>query len=338
MSAASHSVVRPLPLRARRFAAGAAVVGFVAAAIALVGVVPGCGGSSPDYYCDATGCFQCDGFGCAAVTPPTPDSCQRAGDKACKVGFLCTDRGCLASCKDDSACEKGFVCNKASGLCASPTGPDPKPLVCAVAADCGASGFDCVDGACVVVPACTGVGCSCKYSSECGDGRVCANGACADACDATTPCATGFKCDANGVCQRSAAAVCGPNAGNAACASGQHCVDGQCAAGCSADAPCLGADGKADPQQQCLGGACVPDPHPVTNCSADTQCKSGSQKCLDGFCRYTCTTSDMCKSIDSRIGTCAKDGVCRSDSEANAQCLAQSDCTSGKSCIDGQCK
>jgi hypothetical protein len=334
MSAASRSAVRPLSTRSRRLAAGATVAGLFAAALSLVAIVPGCGGSSSDYYCDEKGCYQCDGFGCATVDPPIPTSCSRAGDAVCTGGEVCTDEGCLVPCTSDAACAKGFICKK--GFCAAPTAKDPSKLVCGVAADCGA-GYDCIDGACVAIPACSGVGCVCKYSSECGDGRVCANGQCAEACSTSKPCATGFTCDANGICQRSAKPVCGAAAGGALCASGQHCVDGQCAAGCAVDGDCLGADGKPDDQQRCVGGACQPDPHPATNCTPTTAC-GANQQCLDGFCRYSCASDDDCLKIDTRIGTCAADKVCRSAAEAAAKCTAQADCGAGKSCIDGQCK
>lgn len=334
MSAASRSAVRSLQPRARRFVAGTAVAGFFAATAALVALVPGCGGGSSDYYCDATGCYECDGFGCASVDPPLPTTCSKAGDAVCPSGEVCTDQGCMLPCKADASCARGLVCKQ--GFCAAPTAKDPTKLVCGVSADCGASGFDCVDGACVAIPACSGVGCVCKYSSECGDGRVCANGQCVESCSATAPCATGFTCDANGLCQRSATPVCGAAAGGATCASGQRCVDGQCAAGCAADAECLGADGKPDAQQRCVGGACVPNPRPPT-CNGAAQCGT-NQQCIEGFCRYSCAVNDDCLAIDTRIGTCAKDKVCRSATEANAECTAQADCASGKSCVDGKCK
>ncbi len=335
MSAAPNFARNPLPIRVRRLAAGAAVAGLAMASVLTAAFAPGCGGSNAaDYYCDATGCYQCDGFGCSTVTPPTPTPCTKAGDTVCTDGTVCTDQGCLLACAQDAVCAKGFTCR--SGFCEAPTATTPKPLVCAVATDCGASGYDCVAGSCVAVPACTGVGCTCKYTSECGTGRVCANGACVEACDASTPCATGFNCNADGVCVRASKAVCGVDANGATCPSGQQCVDGQCAAGCTSGSQCLGADGQPDPQQQCLGGACVPNTHPITKCNGNAQC-AANQTCLDGFCRYTCTTDNQCKSIDARIGTCAKDGVCRSSAEASAQCTAQADCASGQSCINGQC-
>lgn len=54
------------------------------------------------------------------------------------------------------------------------------------------------------------------------------------------------------------------------------------------------------------------------NCTTDDQCGGTTatpKKCLGGFCKYTCTTDDYCRTIDSRIGHCADDGVCRSPDE-----------------------
>jgi hypothetical protein len=334
MSAASRTAVRPLTPRARRLAAGAALAGLLGFGALFVAFVPGCGGASPDYYCDSTGCYSCDAFGCSTVTPPAATKCARAGDLACVAPQVCTDQGCAAPCTSDASCDQGLVCK--DGYCAAPTSTPPKALVCTLASDCGA-GFDCVDGTCVAAPACTHAGCSCKYSSECGTGRVCADGLCADACNASTPCAAGYTCSDKGICVLDATPKCGAAANGVACPSGQHCVDGQCATGCSDAAPCLGADGKADPQQQCVAGACVPNPHPATNCNGNAQCSS-TQQCIDGFCKYTCTSNTQCMSIDSRIPNCASDGVCRSDADVNAKCTAQSDCASGKSCVDGTCR
>ena len=90
----------------------------------------------------------------------------------------------------------------------------------------------------------------------------------------------------------------------------------------------------------CDQGACVVDTRPqAPNCGGDVDC-SGTppRKCVGGYCRYTCDSDQYCKTIDNRIGFCAKDGVCRTQQEALASCVDASGCTPGQSCIDNQCK
>jgi hypothetical protein len=118
-----------------------------------------------------------------------------------------------------------------------------------------------------------------------------------------------------------------------------QCVGGACVQACTADPEC--GTGKF-----CDQGACVLDTRPKPNCTDDSQCGGTAatpKKCLAGFCKYSCTSTDAtgdqyCRTIDNRIGFCAKDLVCRTAAEANAQCVATSDCTGGKTCVDNQCR
>ena len=313
----------------------------VAAAMVLFGglsLAPGCSGATSEYRCDDTGCFDCDGYGCKPVPTPTIDPCGIPGDPICDKA-VCTDLGCLAPCKVDGECEKGLVCK--AGLCTPPTITSAKPLVCGSAKDCEklGAGALCIDGACVAAPPCEGASCACKYSSDCGEGRVCVDSKCATACDPSKPCSTGFECSEKGFCVEGGKPTCGPAAGGAACPTGQRCVDGRCSAGCASDAQCLGADGKPDAAQRCVGGACVPDPRTDPKCAGDAQCAAGTQKCVDGFCKYTCASDDACKAIDSRIGACSPtEKVCRAPEELAAKCTSKADCAAGTSCVGGQCK
>jgi hypothetical protein len=111
-------------------------------------------------------------------------------------------------------------------------------------------------------------------------------------------------------------------------------VGGACVKACVGDTECGGG-------KYCNQGACVPDTRPQPNCTADDQCGGTAatpKKCVSGFCKYTCTTDQYCRTIDSRIGYCAKDNVCRTAAEANAQCLSTTDCQAGQSCVDNACK
>lgn len=164
---------------------------------------------------------------------------------------------------------------------------------------------------------CTATGCAapqtiCKYSSECGDDEVCVEGQCLASC-AATACSDGFTCN-KGVCKPSG--------------------DGSSPPACVDDAEC--GDGK-----YCNQGACAVDTRPKPNCTTDDQCGGTAatpKKCLAGFCKFTCTSDQHCRTIDNRIGHCAKDGVCRTSSEVNAACTEPGQCADGTICIDNQCR
>jgi hypothetical protein len=291
----------------------------------------GCGSGSSEYRCDETGCFECDGYGCDEVLPPTPTPCSKPGDPVCPPGESCTDRGCLPPCKGDADCRRGEVCR--GEVCSTPKGTAPVVRTCTVASECG-DGFACIDGKCVTSPPCTGASCTCKYSSDCGLGRICVDGACAKSCDATTPCPDGFSCDVRGTCV-AGAPTCGPTKD---CAASEKCFDGHCTASCGVDADCKGKDGARDPSLRCVGGACAPNTALVLACGAASECAT-AQKCVDGFCRYQCATDDECRARDARIGACSlSEGFCRPPGDLLATCTKKADCTGDKSCVDGSCR
>lgn len=309
----------------------------------------GCGpGSETRYYCDGSGCFTCDAYGCSTVTPPAKQSCT--GSSSCPEGSVCTASGCTVTCKDNSACPQGEVCQ--SGLCSAPQTTPGTAVECTTKKDCG-DGKACVSGSCeacggtagpcpctaatdcstgqqCVAGSCTDPQNVCKFSSECGDGKVCADGQCLASCEAA-PCADGFTCD-NGACKPKPTTGCTTNADCSGATP--QCAAGSCVKACTADAECGAGN-------YCNQGACAVDTRPKPNCTEDAQCGGTAatpKKCLGGFCKYTCTTDDYCRTIDSRIGYCAKDGVCRNFAEASAQCVASTDCDAGKSCVDNACK
>jgi hypothetical protein len=138
---------------------------------------------------------------------------------------------------------------------------------------------------------------------------VCADGQCLTGCP-TGSCPSGFTCDK---------AVCKPTAPTPTT--------------CKADTECGAGN-------YCNQGTCAVDTRPKPNCSNDDQCGGTAtpRKCVGGYCKYTCKDDLYCRTVDSRIGTCAKDGVCRTAAEASAACFAATDCQAGQSCIDNQCK
>lgn len=318
---------------------------------ALASTQQGCGGGDSRYYCDATGCYSCDGYGCSTVNPPTPTACT--GDLSCKPTESCTDKGCVARCKSDPECPQGTVCDLAAQLCKAPGTTPGSQKQCTTTKDC-AAGSACEGGRCQACGGtngpcpcsaasdCSGAGqvCSagycasasslCKYSSECGAGKVCADGQClADCSNNPSACGAGQVC-AKGAC------VADPNA-KPQCAndtqcggSTPKCVAGKCTAQCTSDSTC-GAG------QWCDQGACVVDNRPKPACSSTAQCAQ-NQTCVEGYCKYSCSTDNDCKLIDARIGYCGKDKVCRTLQEAQAQCTSTADCASGKTCVANQCQ
>ena len=139
-----------------------ATVGLMALlGVGVVASAEGCGPGDSRYYCDSTGCFSCDGYGCSPVTAPTPQTCT--GNKACASGETCTDKGCLKQCKVDTECAKGTVC--LANFCQAPgsTTP-PTPKQCTSKADCSA-GEQCAAGKC---QACGGTNgpCACAVFAD----------------------------------------------------------------------------------------------------------------------------------------------------------------------------
>lgn len=303
----------------------------VIGALASLGALAwsGCGpGSDERYYCDNGGCYSCDAYGCSNVRGPTHATCT--SNAQCTGGGVCTTGGCTSICTTDAQCPKGETCQ--SGLCFEPGGggtivddggtsnPDPDGGNPDPGTGCG-TGPACTSPNVCVNGACTDPKNACKYSSECDPGKVCAEGACLTPCT-NGACADGYTCKKD---------VCEPNPTSP--------VDGGTPTTCTTDPAC-------GDNQYCNNGTCVVDTRPKPKCTTDSECTSTgtAQKCIAGYCRYTCsgagTTGDQyCRTIDTRIGTCASDGVCRSSKEASPQCTGPGTCPlAGQSCIDNQCK
>jgi len=308
-----------------RFVALSAIAGMGVAVLA-----EGCGPGDTRYYCDDTGCYSCDGYGCHNVPAPTPIACT--GDSQCSTNQICTSQGCTSKCSADTDCAQGDVCK--SGLCVAPTtSTTPTPVACTKDSDC-TNGQKCVGSGAAAM--CEDPSDVCQYSSECGAGKVCADGECLVDCSAQ-----GSTCPSGTTCEKG---VCEPNANqctsDAQCSgSTPKCEQGQCVAACDSSNP----TSSCSSGYVCENGACVLDTQPAPNCGTNGAQCAANQECLDGFCRYTCTTpngqlSQSCEEIDTRIGYCAKDGTCRDSAEAQAQCLEASDCPSGQSCISNTCQ
>lgn len=325
-------------------------MGTVAAALSAIGAMvwSGCGSNNERYYCDDTGCFQCDGYGCGTVTPPPSKSCT--GAAGCPAGQVCTDQGlCQATCAATTDCAKGTVCK--GGLCVAPAVTDAgTPKECTTTTDCTggkvcianhcqacggtngpcpcAANTDCANGQQCVAGACTDPKNICKYNSDCEAGKICENGQCVAGC--TDTCAPPATC-VKGGCVTPPGNTC--QLDSQCPTTAPKCVGGNCVPACTTDSQCATGN-------YCNQGACVPDTRPKTNCNGDADCAgSGApQACVGGYCRYKCVGDKDCQIIDARIGFCAADLVCRTQTEAHPQCTTKSQCASGQDCISNVCR
>lgn len=314
---------------------------------ALGALMWSCGGSGSG-YCDDTGCYSCDGYGCSMVSPPpvTPVkdgggpvsetgspakdtgalACSKPSD--CGIGKTCSEEQCVACgsgsagacpCTTDGECAAGQECyEKACVTCGGTGGPCP----CAKSSDCS-NGDACIAGSCEPSTS------ICMFSNQCASGDVCDDGQCLGTCSSSAPvvaCPAGSTCT-KGACVPSPSTACKSSTD---CNSADpYCVGGVCVSACTNDSQCSTGD-------YCDQGACVIDTRPQPNCTDASECLS-TEQCVGGYCRYTCTTSNECALHDARIAYCSG-GICVSESEAMPQCTTQTDCPSGQDCISNQCQ
>jgi hypothetical protein len=86
------------------------------------------GHSHDDFYCDQTGCYECDDYGCWS-SPGGGSGAQCTTNTQCQSGYYCgnsttantsTSGGsCVqgGTCATDTDCAKGFVCDSSRGSC-----------------------------------------------------------------------------------------------------------------------------------------------------------------------------------------------------------------------------
>ncbi|MCB9551125.1 MAG: hypothetical protein H6705_04420 [Myxococcales bacterium] len=197
---------------------------------------------------------------------------------------------------------------------------------------------------------------ACAAPEDCLAGRICHDGACADACAGDADCGDGLRCDP-------VAGVCVPDdrcTTDDDCPGGR-CEQGECVAPCAADAcpgrqvcdPGTGACVEPDECLEdidCLDARICVDAACVTPCGEDSECP-GAQTCVDGECAEParCTGDDdctgdrlcvanACADPCQRAGcegalTCGGDGRC---AEASP-CAGDDGCHPGRRCVDGRC-
>jgi hypothetical protein len=230
------------------------------------------------------------------------------------------DDGCDDSCYQGGSSSIGGADQGGGNVGGSAPACDPSLAACPCSetAECSA-GLDCIDNTCVS---------ACGFDFECADAEVCANGQCVPMCDEAGQCgAPGYACVGGG---------CLPDAENPVCSSptdcqGLPCVDGFCTTACATNADC-------DPDYLCEAatGTCFQDLGPTPVCSEAAPCAGEGQTCLDGFCRYSCTTLEGCKLIDSRFDACDA-SVCKTDEELNPECGLGLSCPGDAPCVSNEC-
>lgn len=271
-------------------------------------------------YCDATGCYTCDGYGCSPSEANASNTVT--GVPSGNPTTATTNQPPAPTCKANAECGVGKSCS--GGACVA-CGGSSGPCPCTEDKECG-NGKSCISGACTAKQN------TCAFTSECDtqNGEVCFNGQCLDSC-ANTACEDGKVCQKGACVDNVVTPSC--NANTDCSGDKPVCAGGTCTEACEDDVTC--GDGR-----YCNQGACVTDTRPSPNCTSDTEC-SGSgmaQKCIGGFCKYSCAGDAFCRSIDSRIGYCAADLVCRTETEARPECTKKADCKNGLDCVGNQCR
>lgn len=195
-----------------------------------------------DYYeyCDETGCYWCDAWGCYPDVPPCGDGCWCDDHYDCSPGWYCgDDNNChdAGFCSVDWECPDGFVCDDRS-TCV----PEGTEAACDNNADC-AMGTYCEDGTCVDSGICCGhedcppnfecddrgtcVPVSCTGDDQCLEGSICdvETGTCTETgtCEPDGTCPEGYECDAErNTCTPCVNGVCGCTS-NDDCDAGMFC-------------------------------------------------------------------------------------------------------------------
>ncbi len=286
-----------------------------------------CNGTDDD--CDGTvdeGCLglgdpctrddQCGGGACRAIGGRqlcTRDCEPRSAMQRCPYDFYCAETGCgtgqcLAGnpgalpdgepCDADLACESGR-CMMVSGAMRCARACSPTGDLCAAGTVCDTSegGPEC--GSCLpfaLSDAPRPFGTECTRDAECAGGP-CADpgGFCTRACDAATPCGSGFHCR-TGECVRGDLGALG-----AGCVTDDDCgatapdcatIDGDrlCAAACDAMGACPGSFRCADTS---AGPRCIPPGEALGGACADSaECRSGL--CAGGLCTRICDAAATC--------------------------------------------
>lgn len=229
-------------------------------------------------YCDSSGCYECDDWGCESTDPGNGGPGEPGWD--CSTNYDCA-AGCY--CTDDGWCEE-------AGFCSSDS-------------DC-AAGMICDDRASCVPADSTS---SCDSDSDCGNGQFCdeASGFCIDSwgCTADDDCGMGYECDARGTC------IPSPCDEDADCLEGCYCDaegSGECIESgmCEPDGTCALEGFECDVVRNtctpCPDGDCTPPPLTCEELTDEGECLL-RQDCVAEYNGINCTSpnGDTCTSGDA---------------------------------------
>ncbi len=268
----------------------------------LTGATPSCG----LYVCNGT-----------AATCPT--TCST--DANCAAGYYCSGTGCVPALANGSACTRAGMCS--SGACA-----DGVCCTSACAGDCNRCDLTASTGTCTVAPAgnggksdATGVTPSCGA-------YVCsgASTGCPSTCTADANCATGYFCNASGLCVPLLA-------NGTACSRAAMCSSNVCADGFCCGSACPGDCNRCDLTG--TTGTCTTAPAGNGGKSDTTGVtpSCGGYLCngANATCPISCATDGNCAAGYYCSGT-----TCVASLANGAACARAAMCSSGN-CVDGAC-
>ncbi len=254
---------------------------------------------------------------CALLVPLSATGCGAGHEQA-----SCGPNGCSVcdayGCRPAEPTASGT--GGSEGTASDAATCDPASTTCPCASSDACQGnTECIDGLCLV---------PCEYTSQCGGGRICVNGKCVVGCDANS-CPANFVCNAKKVCEVDAT---NPQcSATNPCLGGMVCSGGVCVGACGSNADCAATE-----ICDASTSTCIADPQPQAPCEKDPSVCTAAQTCVEGYCRYACTTGSECELIDARIPVC-DGGICKSEAEADPQCVTKADCAAGEDCVSNAC-
>ena len=262
------------------------------------------------YFCDPTGCYPCDRYGCDI----RDDSCS--GRRDCPSDSSCDPS--TRSCRTDAKCQDGTcVPGKPVERCTSGSACD--------------DGL-CLDGACGACSGDCGGGTTCQFNRHCGAGRVCLDGQCTNSCTGPRDCGSGQACVGQ---------VCAPRSGTCVktseCQGDAVCVNNTCLETCTLDGKCGNAADRcsaAIASTETSVQVCLPDNASSPECKLNVDCDG--EVCVNGVCRTACEGSEDCVACEDGP-VCAGGGFCMTEAEANPGCRTSRDCTGALVCLDAKC-
>ncbi len=200
----------------------------------------------------------------------TPDLC--INDNDCSEG-VCRDGQCISGCRSDSQCFPGESCveNRCEFRCSSPQ-------------ECVANGYGtaCIDGICKEVNA----GPDNEGHSRCTSCQTCSElGTCKD-----IDCTDDDQCPGCS-CLLGRNNVCGECQYDSDCGGDSICNEGACLRPCFLEIRC-NSDSACPRGEIC--GESGDGPYCTPGCRNDSQCEAASERCIDGSCRFFCSSTADC--------------------------------------------